>query len=159
MERQSRKQTLLCTWEVNLCLIIFVVRLWYKVQTRLIYLPASYHFPQSSSSFLLAPPTPPLPLPPPLPRIAAVPIALGLGSSGFPKLSQKSVLVSSRGFLRPPVAGPSALPSTKRLNPSAAPFAPVCAVFATWAAASRAWAAMSASAIYTPCQCSNSLGH
>jgi hypothetical protein len=80
-----------------------------------------------------------------LPRIAAVPIAL---SAGFPKLSQKSFLLSSSGACLRPVPLISE-PSTNRLNPSAAPFAPTCACLASCAAVSRAWVVMSASASYT----------
>lgn len=79
-----------------------------------------------------------------LPFMADVPIALGFGrSADFPKLSQKSFLVSSSGACRVELS-----PSTNRLKLSVAPLAPVCAVFASCSAVFRACVARSASASY-----------
>ena len=94
--------------------------------------PMHYHLSQLSSSFF--DPGPPF-------FTEEVPIALGREFPASAKLSQKSFLLSSMGTLLLP-----SLPSTKRLNPSAAPFAPAWAPFATCAAVIRAWAAKSVSA-------------
>jgi hypothetical protein len=113
-----------------------------------------YHLsPQSSlSSFPLPPPpvdpVPPYPPPPPPFFMAAVPIELGfgllMGSSGSPKLSQKSFRSGSVLLLD---RWSSAEPSTKRLKESAAPLAPVWIPWPTWAAVAWARAVNSDSAI------------
>ena len=110
------------------------------------------HYQSSHSSFFCAPPAgPELIPPPPAFLIALVPTALGRLFPASAKLSQKSFLLSSIGvLLYAPLEEPS-LPSTKRLNPSAAFLAPVCAPLATCAAVILACAARSVSA---NCVCS-----